>query len=64
MSQKIKAVKKPIPVSAFQTDKAIDIKTLEGTMHANPGDWVITGPEGERWPVKREIFERTYKVLD
>lgn len=60
----IKAVKKPIPVKAKQTDKHTDIKTLEGIMHANPGDYIITGPEGEQWPVKKEIFEKTYEVID
>lgn len=28
-------VKKRIPVQAYQTTKPVDIKTLEGTMHAN-----------------------------
>ncbi|MGE7365381.1 PGDYG domain-containing protein [Desemzia incerta] len=60
----IKAVKKPIPVRAKQTNKHIDVKTLEGTMHANPGDYIITGPEGEKWPVKKEIFEKTYEILE
>lgn len=64
MSKKINAIKKPIPVQAYQTDKPLDIKTLEGTMHANAGDWIITGPDGEQWPVKKEIFEKTYSVLN
>lgn len=59
-----KAIKKPIPVKAEQTDKHQNIKTLEGTMHANPGDYIVTGPEGEQWPVKKEIFEKTYKVIE
>ena len=37
-----KVVKKSIPVEAYQTKKPIDIKTLEGVMHANTGDWIIT----------------------
>lgn len=59
-----RAIKKPIPVKAVQTDKHMDIHTLEGTMHANPGDYIITGPEGESWPVKKEIFEKTYKIVE
>ena len=59
----VKAVKKRIPVTAFQTSEPKDIETLEGTMHANPGDWIITGVEGECWPVKKEIFEKTYEVI-
>lgn len=59
----MKAIKKPIPVNAFQTKKPLDIKTLEGTMHANAGDWILTGVDGEQWPVKNKIFRQTYKIL-
>ncbi|MBB1096126.1 MULTISPECIES: hypothetical protein [Lactobacillaceae] len=58
-----KVVKKSIPVEAYQTKKPLDIKTLEGVMHANAGDWIITGVEGEQWPVKKEIFEKTYRII-
>ncbi|CUR41088.1 Phage protein [Limosilactobacillus reuteri] len=58
-----KVVKKSIPVEAYQTKKPLDIKTLEGTMHADAGDWIITGVEGEQWPVKKEIFEKTYRII-
>lgn len=39
---------------------AILIKTLEGTMTANPGDWIIRGVQGEFYPCKSGIFEATY----
>ena len=32
-------------------------------MHANVGDWIITGTDGEKWPVKNEIFKKTYCIL-
>lgn len=48
-----KVIKKNIPVEAYQTEKPLDIHTLEGVMHANAGDWIITGVEGEQWPVKK-----------
>ena len=60
---KIKVVKKRIPAEAYQTHKPMDIKTLEGTMHANVGDWIITGIDGEQWPVKKEIFDKTYDII-
>lgn len=60
---RVKAVKKPIVVDVYQTDCPINIKTLEGTMHAAIGDWIVTGVDGEQWPVKREIFEKTYELL-
>ena len=37
--------------------------TLEGRMHAIPGDWIITGIAGERYPCKPHIFEATYEPL-
>lgn len=60
----VNAVKKPIPVKAYQVDEKTKINTLEGPLYAQPGDWIITGVEGEQWPVKKEIFEKTYKVID
>lgn len=61
--KKYKVVKNRIPISAFQTNKPMDIQTLEGTMHADAGDWILTGIEGEQWPVKEEIFKKTYKII-
>ena len=40
------------------------VKTLEGDMIARPGDWIVTGIEGERYPVKNEIFKKTYERAD
>lgn len=39
--------KKPVIIEAFQIDKELDIETLEGTMHASVGDYIITGVKGE-----------------
>lgn len=39
------------------------IWTLEGLMEVNPGDWIITGIAGERYPCKQEIFEKTYTQI-
>jgi hypothetical protein len=39
---------------------SITIKTLEGEMLANVGDWIIQGVKGELYPCKNEIFEATY----
>lgn len=33
-------------------------------MKAEVGDWIITGVHGERYPVKPDIFEKTYEILD
>ncbi len=36
------------------------IDTLEGGHVVCPGDWIITGIKGERYPCKPDIFEMTY----
>ena len=55
--------KKPIIIEAYQTDIEQDIETLEGTMHANIGDYIITGVNGEKYPCKPDIFEKTYEKV-
>lgn len=37
------------------------IKTLEGVMEAQPGDWIIKGVKGEFYPCKPDIFAATYE---
>ena len=39
----------------------LDIPTLEGTLIAQPGDWIIRGVKGEIYPCKPDIFEATYE---
>lgn len=41
-----------------------DIVTLEGTMTAIPGDWIIRGVKGELYPCKPDIFEATYDPVE
>lgn len=36
------------------------IKTLEGDMRADVGDWIIRGVKGELYPCKPDIFAATY----
>lgn len=38
----------------------IPIETLEGTMKASVGDYIIKGVKGEFYPCKPDIFEATY----
>jgi hypothetical protein len=40
------------------------IKTLEGTMIASPGDWIIKGVVGEIYPCRNDIFEATYEKVE
>ena len=41
----------------------IVIETLEGDMTADYGDWIIKGVQGEFYPCKPEIFEKTYEKV-
>lgn len=45
-------------------DTSADIKTLEGVMHANFGDYIIKGVKGEIYPCKPDIFKDTYESAD
>lgn len=36
------------------------IHTLEGNMKCYPSDYIVRGVDGEFYPVKKEIFEKTY----
>ena len=56
--------KKPVVVEEYQTDKKEVIHTLEGDMIASPGDWIITGINGEKYPCKPDIFEETYEKVE
>lgn len=40
------------------------IPTLEGTMKASKGDYIIKGIKGEFYPCKPDIFENTYELIE
>ena len=42
----------------------IEIKTLEGTMTASEGDYIIKGLKGEFYPCKPDIFEMSYEPIN
>ncbi len=39
------------------------LQTMEGTMAANPGDWIIRG-EVDFYPCKPDIFAATYEPVE
>ena len=48
-----------------ENDKCYLIPTLEGIMKFTPEDMLITGVNGEIYPCKTDIFEKTYeKVIE
>ena len=40
------------------------IKTLEGEMQTSINDWIIKGVNGEYYPCKPDIFEKTYEAVN
>lgn len=42
----------------------LEIDTLEGVMLANVGDYIIRGVNGEYYPCKPDIFEKTYEKVE
>lgn len=51
-------------IVASNEDGTISIKTLEGTMVASIGDYIIKGVKGEFYPCKPDIFEETYDRVE
>lgn len=47
-----------------ENDDCYLIPTLEGTMKLMRGDWLITGVNGEIYPCKPDIFEKTYEQIE
>ena len=54
------------PQGVFGPDQSITlhIPTLEGVMIASENDWVIKGVNGELYPCKPDIFEKTYEKVE
>ena len=42
----------------------ITIRTLAGDMKANINDWIIKGVNGEYYPCKPDIFDKTYEPME
>lgn len=45
-------------------DSGVVIKTLEGEMYGEEGDWIICGVKGEFYACKPDIFEQTYEAVN
>lgn len=45
-------------------ERIIHIQTLEGEMTARINDWIIKGINGEFYPCKPDIFERSYERVE
>lgn len=45
-------------------NNGLKIETLEGTMIAKAGDYIIRGVNEELYPCKPDIFEKTYEKVE
>lgn len=48
-------------VLATDIDGSCFFSTLEGVMKCSVNDWIIEGVNGELYPCKPDIFEKTYE---
>lgn len=49
-------------VKANHHEEILKIDTLEGTMTATKGDWIIRGVKGEIYPCKPAVFAAIYET--
>ncbi len=53
--------RRPLMIDAVRLTETAVIKTLEGEMTGNPGDWLITGVHGEQYPCGADTFRKSYE---
>jgi len=63
MSDWQKFRKRPVIIEAKLLTHRTHVQTLEGVMLGNVGDWLIRGVNGELYPCKPDIFEKTYEKV-
>jgi hypothetical protein len=49
---------------SMNPSKVVPIRTLEGTVLAIPGDYIIRGIKGDIYPLKPDIFDLTYEKVE
>lgn len=54
----------PVRVGYDVNPPVLRIKTLEGEMLGNIGDYIIKGINGEFYPCKPDIFDKTYEPVE
>ena len=59
-----KAEERMVPGPGRGLVKSVLIHTMEGTMRAGDGWYVIRGVKGEFYPCRGDIFEQTYEAVE
>ena len=57
------AIRDGIVYQHYGNDPCMTIKTLEGDLRSDIGDFIIRGVKGELYPCKPDIFNMTYDYL-
>ncbi len=61
MKGAFRAYKMAMPAKVKFAREAKTIKTLEGNVQASKNDAIMTGINGEQWPISRAKFDSTYE---
>lgn len=58
------AVKKGIPIRCCQIYQPFVVKTMEGILVGQPGDYLMVGVKNELYPCSQEVFNKSYTFID
>jgi hypothetical protein len=61
--RRVIARKRSLEFQVLFTDSPCVVQTAEGPVRARPGDAIVTGTAGERWPVSPARFQTTYRPV-
>jgi len=56
--------KRPVVIDAERITEETRVDTREGTLTGYPGEWLITGIHGEKYPCGDDIFRQTYEAAN
>jgi hypothetical protein len=59
----LRVCKRPVTVQVEFATEAGVCKTLEGEVRFRAGDALLTGGQGDRWPVRRDLFLSSYEPV-
>lgn len=52
---------KKVPIEAKRANTGGTLQTLEGPARYRRGDWIARGAKGEKWPIRSDVFAKTYR---
>ena len=58
-----KTYRKKTLIFAVRMDHEFEVRTLEGTMRGNAGDYLAKGVKNELYPIAADIFAKTYEEV-